>query len=203
MLREAQARETRRLLVGAAADLFVREGYGATTIDAVAAAAGVSRKTVFTAVGGKLELLALALDWAIAGDDEPVALADRAEIASLFERDDATGILGDWLRLQVAIDVRIAGLFEALTVAAGLDPAARELLHDLQGRRRSGTGKLAAHLARTGPLRPGVSTTEAADLIWLASDPVLYSRLVTRQGWSRKRFEGWLVRTTTEQVLGG
>ena len=47
-LRESQARATRRQIVDAAADLFAREGYGATTIDAVAAAAGVSRKTVNT-----------------------------------------------------------------------------------------------------------------------------------------------------------
>ena len=76
-LRTAQARETRRSIVSAASRLLVENGYGATTIDAIADAAGVSRKTVFTAVGGKLELLKTALDWAVAGDDRPVALADR------------------------------------------------------------------------------------------------------------------------------
>jgi hypothetical protein len=32
---------------------------------------------VFNSVGGKVALLKLALDWAIVGDDEPIALADR------------------------------------------------------------------------------------------------------------------------------
>ena len=58
-LRDAQARATRRQVVAAAGDLFAREGYGATTIAAVADAAGVSRKTVFSAVGGKVELIKL------------------------------------------------------------------------------------------------------------------------------------------------
>ena len=74
-LRTSQARETRRAIVAAASRLFVERGYGATTIDAVADAAGVSRKTVFTAVGGKVDLLKVALDWAVAGDDRPVAVA--------------------------------------------------------------------------------------------------------------------------------
>lgn len=79
-LRAAQARDTKRRIVAAAAELFVERGFGATTVDAIAAAAAVSRKTVFTAVGGKVELLALALDWAIGGDDAPLAVAERPEV---------------------------------------------------------------------------------------------------------------------------
>src|SRR6187401_1654403 len=52
-LREEQARATQRAVVSAARDLFVDLGWSRTTIDAVAARAGVSRKTVFTSVGGK------------------------------------------------------------------------------------------------------------------------------------------------------
>ena len=54
-LREDQARATRRAVVGAARDLFVELGWSRTTIDAVAARAGVSRKTVFSSVGGKAD----------------------------------------------------------------------------------------------------------------------------------------------------
>ena len=199
-LRENQARETRRLVVTAAAALFETDGYGATTIDAVAAAAGVSRKTVFS-VGGKLELLKLALDWAIAGDDEPVAMADRAEIYTLFQRDDPAGILRDWLKVQVAIDARIAALFEALEVAAGVDPEARELRIRLQGYRRDGALLLVTHLAKLGALRPGLTKDRAADLAWLATDPVVFSRLVRDRTWSIRRFEAWLVDSTLAQLL--
>ncbi len=94
-LRAAQAQETRRSIVAAATRLFVEDGYGATTIDAVAEAAGVSRKTVFTAVGGKLDLLKLALDWAVAGDDQAVALSDRAAIRRLMDQRDPRGCSTD------------------------------------------------------------------------------------------------------------
>jgi AcrR family transcriptional regulator len=46
-LRERQASETRSRVAHAALELFVRQGYAETTIDQIAAAAGVSRRTVF------------------------------------------------------------------------------------------------------------------------------------------------------------
>src|SRR6516165_8933703 len=102
--RDEQARATRRAVVGAAARLFVERGYGATTIDAIAADAGVSRKTVFTSVGGKSQALKLAIDWAIVGDDEPVALLDRPHIQASMAEPDARRILRDF-----AHDVRERG----------------------------------------------------------------------------------------------
>src|SRR5688500_16295550 len=62
-LREGQARTTRRAIVEAGGALFVERGYAGTTVDAIAERAGVSRKTVFTSVGGKVGLLKLAIDW--------------------------------------------------------------------------------------------------------------------------------------------
>ena len=59
-LRDDQARRTRRQIVAAAGDLYAADGFASTTVDAIAAKAGVSRKTVFTAVGGKVALLKLA-----------------------------------------------------------------------------------------------------------------------------------------------
>ena len=87
-VRDEQARRTRRAIVTAARELFLAQGYAATTIDAIAEEAHVSRRTVFNAVGGKVALLKLALDWAIVGDDEPVPLADRPAIKAIqAERD--------------------------------------------------------------------------------------------------------------------
>ena len=56
-VRAAQAAATRLAILSAAAQLFIERGYVATSIDAIADAAGVSRATVFTAVGGKATLL--------------------------------------------------------------------------------------------------------------------------------------------------
>src|SRR5690242_10910929 len=121
-LRDAQARATRRAIVDAAAALFVRDGYGATTVDAIAAAAGVSRKTVFTSVGGKSEALKLAIDWAIVGDDEPVPLMDRAPVAQQRAEPDARAILRSFAALVVSVAGRVAQLIAVAAAAAGQDP---------------------------------------------------------------------------------
>src|SRR4051794_8561600 len=87
-LREANAAATRRTIIGAATRLFVERGYGATSIDAIADAAGVSRATVFTAVGGKPALLKTAYDVALVGDDEPVAMPNRRDAKSVAAEPD-------------------------------------------------------------------------------------------------------------------
>src|SRR4051794_7831178 len=107
-LRAGQARATRRAIVNAAAALFSEHGYGATTVDAIAQAAGVSRKTVFTSVGGKAECLKLALDWAVVGDDEPVPLMERPEIAAQQAEADARKILAMYAAMHADIAGRVA-----------------------------------------------------------------------------------------------
>lgn len=93
------------------------------------------RKTVFTAVGGEVELLKLALDWAIAGDDQAVAVSDRAAIRRLMAQRDPSAMLNGFAALLVEIGTRVGPLYGAVEVAAGMDPAARDLVEESQGRR--------------------------------------------------------------------
>ena len=79
--RERQAAGTRAAVLAAARELFVEQGYGATTVDQIAARAGVSKPTVFSAVGSKQTVLSVVRDVAMAGDDEAVAVSDRPEQA--------------------------------------------------------------------------------------------------------------------------
>ena len=158
-LRAAQAQETRRSIVAAASRLFVENGYGATTIDAVAEAAGVSRKTVFTAVGGKLDLLKLTLDWSVAGDDQAVALSDRAAIRKLVDQPDPRGVLSGLVALLVAIGTRrsgrqsVAGVHGELAPASttNTDPSTNTSANAPRETLGSLTGQGAPALRRAGP----------------------------------------------------
>jgi AcrR family transcriptional regulator len=200
-LRATQAAGTRRMIVSAAARLFVEDGYGATTIDAVAEAAGVSRKTVFTAVGGKVDLLKTAMDWAVAGDDEPTALVDRGPLMALLELDDPVGLLTGWASAIVAIDVRVAGLYVVLEVAADGDDAAGALLEQSRRQRLAGARTVVKRLVALNVLTDAVTRADAVDLAWLATDPVLFDRFVRLRGWSVAKFDDWLARMLTGQLL--
>jgi AcrR family transcriptional regulator len=191
-LRAAQARATRRAIVDAAARLFIERGYGATTVDAIAAAAGVSRKTVFTSVGGKTEALKLALDWAIAGDDEPVPMLERPHVRAMQIEPDARQILSGYARHVYQAAARTAPLHQVVQAAAGLDADIRALAEEGRAQRIRGMRAMAQSLADRGALKPGLTPLEAADVLWLLIDPSIYHRLVIEQKWTPDRYQEWL-----------
>jgi len=191
-LRAAQARATRRAIVDAAARLFIQHGYGATTVDAIAQAAGVSRKTVFTSVGGKAEALKLAMDWALVGDDEPVPMLERPHVRAMRAEPDARKILVSHARHIRQSAARTAPLHAVIQAAAGLDADIRALAEEGRAQRIRGMRAMAQVLADRGALKPGLTPAEAADVIWLLMDPGVYHRLVIEQHWDPARYQDWL-----------
>ena len=199
--RERQARQTRSDIVSAAGALFLRNGFARTTVDAIAEAAGVNRKTVFTTVGGKAELLKLVIDRATVGDDEPVDLAGRLDVKNIARLTDPHAILEAYVNVVVDIDVRLAALTRVLLVAASIDEQARELRDSAVRQRLSGAGSFIAYLRDSGVLRDGLDPGVATDVAWLYSDPILYHRLVIERGWPDRQFRGWLLRSLAAQLL--
>jgi AcrR family transcriptional regulator len=191
-VREEQARRTRRAVVTAARELFLARGYAATTIDAIAEAAHVSRRTVFNAVGGKVALLKLALDWAVVGDDEPVALADRPAVKAIQAERDPRRAVALWVNMVVDIAARVTPIGEVLYAAADGDPEAAELLAKEAQSRMYGARAFVGHLVSLDGLAEGVSEQQAADLCWAVNDGHLYSLLVTQRGWTPAALAQWL-----------
>lgn len=199
--RDAQAIRTRRAIVAAAAKLFTDIGYAAATTDAVATAAGVSRKTVFTAIGGKADLLKTAIDWAITGDDEAVPLAERPVIRRVLASAYPRAVVTEWIAIHVAISQRVAGLFRALEVAAETDAGARSLLDSLQDQRLEGAAMIVDRIIALGALKSSMSRARAIDAAWLSSDPVVFDRMVRTRGWSVRSFRSWLADALAGQLL--
>ncbi|MEA2655696.1 MAG: hypothetical protein QOI23_1061, partial [Chloroflexota bacterium] len=155
-LRGAQAQSTRQVIIAAATRLFVRQGYAATSIEQIAAAAGVSRATVFTSVGGKPTLLKSALDVAIVGDDEPIALPERPRSVAIRAEPDPRRYLTLYAGLVTEMGGRLAGIYEAVRGAAGADPDARALWESHLEQRRKGAANVVGDVLRKGRLRQGL-----------------------------------------------
>jgi AcrR family transcriptional regulator len=200
-LRAEQARATRRAIVDAAARLFVEHGYGGTTVDAIAAAAGVSRKTVFTSVGGKLEALKLARDWAIVGDDEPIPMLERPAIKAAYSEKDARKVVASYVETYSASAGRVAPIHHVIEAAKGLDDEVRALSVEGWRQRRFGMGKFAEQLDNLGALRPELTADLAGDVLWFYNDPETYYKLVIARGWSPEQFRAWLRETLTGQLI--
>jgi AcrR family transcriptional regulator len=200
-VRDEQARRTRLTIVTAARELFLAQGYARTTIDAIAEAAHVSRRTVFNAVGGKVALLKLALEWAIVGDDEPVAMASRPAVKASEAERDPRQALALWVRLVTEIAPRVAPISAVLYAAADADPEAAELLAGLAQGRMFGAVAFATHLESIGGLADGVSVQQAADACWAVNDSHLYWLLVNERGWPAARYAQWLLDSLAATLL--
>ena len=120
--RAEKTRLTRRRIVAAAADLFLDQGYGATTLDQVAARAGVAVQTVYFHFGNKATLLKEALDVAAVGDDEPVALLDRPWLEELTAEPDPVRVIELWTNGGREILERVAPLLAVVRGTVGTDP---------------------------------------------------------------------------------
>ncbi len=203
-LREAQAQATRAAVIEAAGRLFAERGYVATSIDDIAAAAGVSRATVFNSVGGKPVLLKTAFDVAIVGDDLPVALPDRPRSRAIRAEPDPRRYLGLYAGLVTEMGARLAAVSEAVRGAAGADPDARRLWVEHETQRRQAAANVVGDVLRKGGrLRKGLGGEEAADIVWVLNDPGLYHHLVLRRGWKPRRYQAWLAETLQRQLLDG
>jgi AcrR family transcriptional regulator len=200
-LRDDQARATHRAIVNAAADLFQRNGYAATTIAAIAAAAGVSRKTVFASGGSKFTLLKDAFDWSLVGDDEPISMADRAPVQRIIATTDPVKAVRLWVEMIIETATRVAPIGAVLVAAAQVDADAAAMLRTSDRHRLEGARAFVDHLASIGGLRQGLDRAEAADLCWLAMDPGPYRRLVLERGWSPSRYRRWLTAAVSRELL--
>lgn len=187
--REEQARETRAAVVRAATELFLAQGYAATTMDQIATAARVSRPTVFAA-GSKPRLLALARDLAMAGDDEQSPVAMRESAQSVLNEPDPWQLITLLAEHITGVQERYSRLDEVLHSAADADGELAELWRTSEAQRRTGATLFLRALAGRTPL--ALPEQEAVDVLWTLMAPDLHTRLVRDRGWSRQRYVDWL-----------
>lgn len=198
-LRQGQAAATRRAVLDAARELFLAQGYAATTLDEIAARAGVSKPTVFSAVGNKQTVLKEVRDLAIAGDDRPLPIRQRPitdRIRTEPDRQRAVGMLAQHL---TEVAARYAPVFDLLRAAAATgEPEIKALWETEEQQRLIGARFWIDTLsAKPGPqLRDNAQS--ATDALWLYMAPDHYTRLVTHRHWTRQRYRRWLTRLITD-----
>jgi AcrR family transcriptional regulator len=203
-LRAQQAEATRQAVLAAARRLFIAQGYGATTVEQIAAEAGVSKPTVFTAVGNKQAVLSAVRDVAMAGDDEKVAIADRPLAQQVRSEPDPYRAVELLAELFTGIGGRYAEIDAVLRGAAHSgDPDLRTLWQTSEEQRLFGARMWVTALAEKGPLRAGVDVETAIDVLWLYMAPDQYHRLVHARGWSPERFQAWMSDTLCRLLLPG
>jgi AcrR family transcriptional regulator len=190
-VRRDQAAATRTRIAEAAAVEFSDHGWAGTTVAAIASRAGVTPQAIHLAVGGKAALLIRAVETAVAGSGDSVALAERPAFAQVYAPD-----LGHDRRLRAfaaasaEIYGRAARLFLVLQDAARADAQVARRAGDAAARR------LADHRRLAVLLRPGAPPDTVAhltDVIWVLAGPTVYVELVLHRHWSGQQYADFLV----------
>jgi AcrR family transcriptional regulator len=200
--RAEQARATRRRIIECARRLFLGQGYAATTLDQVAAAAGVAVQTVYFHFGNKRTVLKEVMDVAAVGDDEPVPLLDRPWIQAVRDEPDPRRAVAIWLETSRAIFGRVAPLLSVVRDAAGADPEMAEQWRVNEEQRYIAHHSMAELLAAKGDaLRPGLTVDEAADVLFTLLSPEVYLLLTVVRGWPPARWQDWAADTIARAIL--
>jgi AcrR family transcriptional regulator len=185
-------------VLDSAQHLFLRDGYAATTVSAIAQAADVSAETVYKVFGGKAGVVRALHARALEGAG-PTPAEQRSDVL----RATAGGqeVVEGWARLATEVAPRVAPLLLLVRDAAATDPDMRSLALALERSRHRRMTSNARVLAGRGLLRPGVTTAEAADVMYVATSAEIYELLVLRRRWSLARFGEYVRRHLTIGLL--
>jgi AcrR family transcriptional regulator len=198
--RQEQARATRRAILDAAERLFVRDGYPVTTMEAIAAEAGVSLKTVYAPFSTKSGLLRALWDLRLKGDDDGAPVAQHEWFREVIDEPDPVRKLQLNARNSRAAKSRLGDMLKVIRSAADVDAdcgALGQLIQtDFHANQRTIIESMRRHLRR------GLGVTRATDILWTLNHPDVWMLLVGERGWSPRAYETWLAETTCAQLLG-
>jgi len=146
-------------------------------------------------------LLKAAIDVAIAGDHDPVAVLDRGGVAGADATAGATDFLAEVARVVRPAMTRSAGLVLAAFQAAATDETLAGLAQQLAEQRAATVAWIVDGVRGRAPLRAGVTRRRAIDQLWLLMDPAVYDGAVRHRGWTPAAYERWFVEAASRLLL--
>ena len=200
-LRAEQAAQTRLRILEASGDLFAERGYGATTIDAVAARAGVAVDTVYAIFGTKKGMLSALIDLRVTGSGEGSDVLAGEGPRALRTATNQSQMLAGFAADIVPRIERVRPIDDVMQSAGAIDVEVAELRARMQENRLSKLTTFIEWVAANGPLRENVGIDEAATIAWTLTSPEVNQLLRDVRGWSAQRYQEWLAATLVRLLL--
>jgi AcrR family transcriptional regulator len=191
--RRAQRRaETERRLVDSASALFVERGYAATTLADVAEHADIAPRTLYLHFPTKADLLLRCIGLAIAGDTEPIALADRPAMTDAM----TAPTLDDRLRLMAALTAslmaRTGALLDVAFQAAPTEPPIAAAAAAGRADTRRTLQEFWHRIHDDGLLPPSIDLEWLTETATLVAHAETYLLLAKTTGWDTDTYRDWL-----------
>jgi AcrR family transcriptional regulator len=199
--RQEQAAATRVAILEAAHRLFERQGYGSTTMAAIAAEADVALKTVYLAFETKSGVLRALWNLRLRAGRDDVPIAQQEWYREAVEEPDPERQLRLNARNSRAAKLRIATVLEVIHAAAPLDSEIAALWNRIQSDYHANQRTIVESLEEKRRLKPGLDVDQATDILWTINHPNLWHLLVGERGWTPERYEQWAGDLACSQLL--
>jgi AcrR family transcriptional regulator len=180
--RQQQAQQTKERIAGAARRLFASRGYGATSIETIAAEAGVGVRTVYAVFGNKREILSAICEKWLA-DAKARELGEAA--LSINDPDERLRAAAHWLRNLYGHGFDVVTILDAATDE---DEQTRKMLRAKLAGRNHVMDAIIAAFPGAGPVYRALAA------------PGVYRELVVETGWSGDEFEAWVASVLKQSI---
>lgn len=194
-----QARATRRKVVAAATDLFLRDGFVTTTMAAIAKQAGVAVQTLYLSFGSKTAILQAAFDHALRGDDA-ADLSEQDWFGQVLSDPDGPASLRLMCERSAEVIARAAPLFEVMRAAAA-DPEVGGMLAHNKKLRFDGYRRIVDAITTRGGFDADLSADDAHAILYTLLSEDGYLLMVTEHRWDPDRWSAWVADTTLAQFF--
>ncbi len=194
-LRQAQIAHTEERIIAAATELFLADGYVATTLEAVARRARVGARTVYLRFGTKAALFKRVVDVAIVGDTQPVDVLGRDWMRAALTAPTAAERIGASAAVSRQIMERTGPLFAVAQQAAAVEPLIAGFWQQGREQSRHANAVFWTRMADDGLLDPGVDLAWVIDTSSLLAAAETYLLITRMAGWDLDTYQNWLVTT--------
>jgi AcrR family transcriptional regulator len=189
-------------ILEAAHRLFERQGYGSTTMAAIAAEADVALKTVYLAFETKSGVLRALWNLRLRAGRDDVPIAQQEWYREAVEEPDPERQLRLNARNSRAAKLRIATVLEVIHAAAPLDSEIAALWNRIQSDYHANQRTIVESLEEKRRLKPGLDVDQATDILWTINHPNLWHLLVGERSWTPEQYEHWTADLACSQLLG-
>jgi len=194
--RKERAGRTRARILTAARAEFTAKGYHATTMAAIASAAGVAVQTVYFVFGTKPALLQELLGVAVmglSGDGLPVQRPEDTDwFREALESGDGTRALASFVAGAIPVYSRAAAVAETARVAAQTDSDVADVYTQAESRRVEEFSRVIHALADHDALRTDLTIAQATAVLTTVFGPQSYLSYTAEHQWSDAELADWM-----------
>ncbi len=183
--------------------MFLANGYGPTTIAAIAAEAAVSVETIYRAWGSKAGVVRALIRQSLRGHEDAPPLVEGDAIKAVIAEPDARRQMQLYGRLLAEIQPALAPLIRLLRESAPADEELARALEQHKRDRLEGMQGFAGLLHSRRALKDGLTTEAARDILWTMNSSEVYELLVAERNWTPEAYGSWIADTLESALLSG